>query len=356
MSPMVQAILVQGVLLGGFVVTVLMSWSAAATWWERKFAARMQNRVGPRTAGPMGILQPLADAFKMMQKEDITPRAADWALFQLAPVFPPFLVLATAVVIPFAGHFDADGHWVSSAIIADVDVGMLWVLAMAGLVIFPNWMAGYASANKYTLIAAMRGVAQGVSYEIPLVLTALVPVIAAGDFTLSGIVAYQAEHGWFALPTGLGSLAVVPIGFVAAFLFFMASLAESNRIPFDIPEAESELVAGVLVEYTGIKFGIFMLTEYTHTVLASLLVAVMFLGGPHFPGIGLLPSPVADLAGAAVLVGKTGLLFVTIYWIRWSWYRFRADQLMELCWNWLVPISLLLVMLTALVVAAGWAP
>ena len=332
--------LLHGLLLGLPVVTVLMTIGGLATWWERRFSARMQNRLGPWKVGPFGLLQPLADAFKMIQKEDIAPRDADKPLYTLAPVFPIGLALATAAVIPFAGWFDDQGKWQSWLVVAELDVGVLWVLALAGLMVFPTWMAGWASNNKYTLLAGMRGVAQGVSYEIPMVLAALVPVIASGSLSLTEIVAWQAENGWLLWwPVGPGAFAFV--------LFFLCSLAEANRIPFDIPEAESELVAGVLVEYTGMKVGLFMLAEYIHTFVASLLAAALFLGGGH--------GPFAEVLSPLWMLLKTGLLFTVIYWIRWSWYRFRADQLMELCWRWLVPGSLVLVCWTALLVWAGWA-
>lgn len=339
---MIEAILDNALLAAGIkgfiVATVLMTVSAMATWWERRFAARMQNRLGPNVVGPLGLLQPIADAVKMLQKEDIVPRGADRALFNLAPVFPIALVLATAAVIPFGGSFDEDGVWQNSWLIADLDVGILWVLALAGLMIFPTWMAGYASANKYTLLAGMRSVAQGVSYEIPLVLAALVPVVASGELSLSGIVSYQAHNGWIAFwPPGPGLIAFA--------IFFLSSLAEANRIPFDIPEAEAELIAGVLVEYTGIKFGLFMLAEYLHTWIAAILAAVLFLGGAH--------GPYAEFLGPVWLALKASVLFYVIYWVRWSWYRFRADQLMALCWKRFVPISLLLVMVTATMVWAG---
>ena len=255
--------------------------------------------------------------------------------------------MATTAVIPFAGWRE-DGEWHHALVVAELDIGILWVLGLAGLMIFPNWMAGWASNNKYTLLAAMRGVAQGVSYEIPLVIAALIPVITTGDLSISEMISWQAEHGWvvWRMPV---------FGFVAFIIFFLSSLAEANRIPFDIPEAESELVAGVLVEYTGLKFGIFMLAEYIHTFVASALAAALFLGGPHVPFVSDLGGPIAMVAGPLAMAAKTGFLFVTIYWIRWSWYRFRADQLMELCWKWLVPLSLVLVMGSALVVWMGWA-
>jgi len=264
----------------------------------------------------------------MMQKEDIVPERADRLLFNLAPLLPLIIILATAAVIPF-------GVVIGTGIdtqVADLDIGVLWVLSLAGLMVFPLWMAGWASNNKYALLSGMRSVAQGVSYEIPMVLSALVPVIVCNSFSLAEIAKWQSENGWLAL-NGLPLL-----GFVAFWVFFLTTLAEANRIPFDIPEAESELVAGILVEYTGIKFGIFMLAEYLHTVVASALAAALFLGGPYGPG----PD------GVHWMLLKTGVLFVLIYWIRWSWFRFRADQLMDLCWRIFVPLSLVLVMGSAL--------
>jgi NADH-quinone oxidoreductase subunit H len=328
-----------GAVYGGGVATVLMALGALATWWERKFSGRMQSRVGPVAVGPFGILQPVADALKMLQKENIVPRDADPVLYVVAPLLPLVLVLGTAAVIPFAGMWDGE-EWQSFLLIADLDIGILWVLALAGLMVFPVWMAGWSSNNKYTLLAGMRGVAQGISYEIPLIMAALVPVIAADSLSIVEIVGWQASSGWVAF-TG------VPfVGFFAFVIFFVASLAEANRIPFDIPEAESELVGGVLVEYTGIKFGIFMLAEYLHTIVACMVATALFLGGAHGP-----LSPWLSPVWFAV---KSGALFLLIYWIRWSWYRFRSDQLMELCWHYLVPMSLVLVMLTALMVNQGW--
>ena len=327
-----------GLVVGLIVANVLLTVGGFASWWERKFAAAMQNRVGPNIVGPAGIFQPIADLLKMLQKEDIVPRSADRAMFNLAPALPTALALGTAAVVPWAGIWNEEGRWVNQFVVADLDVGMLWVLALAGMMVFPLWMAGWASNNKYTLLAGMRTVAQGVSYEIPMVLSALVPVIAVGSLSISDIVSWQAENGWLIYRS-------YGVGFFAFVLFFLTSLAEANRIPFDIPEAESEIVAGVMVEYTGIKFGLFLLAEYIHTFVASLLAAVLFLGGAH--------GPAPELVGPLWLLLKAGALFVFIYWVRWSWYRFRADQLMELCWRVFVPFSLVLVMAMAVLVAAG---
>jgi NADH-quinone oxidoreductase subunit H len=318
-----NAAALHGALYGVVVVTALLSVVAIGIWFERKFAGRMQSRLGPTMVGPAGLLQPLADVVKLLRKEDIVPRDADRRLYDLAPVLAAALALGAAAVVPFSPH----------AIAADLDVGVLWLLALGGLMAIPTFMAGWASNNKFALLGGMRAVAQSVSYGVPLVLSTLVPVILAGTMSLSGIVEYQRAHHW---------LAVWPVlpGLPAFVLFFASMLAESNRIPFDIPEAESELVAGVTTEYTGAKFALFYLAEYVHTLVGSATAAALFFGGwdgPFAPGLHWM-------------VGKTLLLFVLVYWVRWSLLRLRADQLMELCWRKLVPAGVLLV-----VAAAAWA-
>lgn len=313
---------IHGALYGAVLVTVLMTMTAWITWFERKFAARVQSRMGPTMVGPAGLLQPLADAFKMMQKEDIVPKDADKLLFNLAPPLTIFFALATAAVIPFSPGMLA----------SDLDIGVLYILALSGLMAFPIWVAGWSSNNKYALLGGMRAVAQGISYEIPLVLSALIPVILAGSLSLAEIVEFQAEHGWFVLwPPGLG--------IVAFAIFIVTALAEGNRIPFDIPEAESELVAGPTTEYGPIKFGIFASAEYIHSLITCAAASALFLGGwdgPFFPPLFWM-------------VLKTIVLFVGVTWLRWSLLRFRSDQLMSLCWKYLVPITLGLV-----VVAGVW--
>ncbi len=318
-----------GAFYGVLIVTVLMTVTAWSIWFERKFAGRMQSRVGPTLVGPAGLLQPLADALKLLQKEEIIPERADRLLFNLAPPLTVLFALGTAAVIPFSPQ----------VIAADLDIGVLYILALSGLMVFPVWMAGWASNNKYALLGGMRSVAQGISYEIPLVLAALVPVVLSGSMSLSEIVRFQAEHGWFVYwPPGPGVLAFV--------LFFLAALAEANRIPFDIPEAESELIAGVTTEYTGMKFGLFYLAEYLHTLIVSAVAAALFFGGWHGP----------FAPGLHWMVLKTLVLFGGIFWIRWTFLRFRSDQLMAICWKYLVPFGLVLVMLAALWVhlAGAW--
>ena len=305
--------LVQGALL----VTVIMTMVAWSTWFERKFAGRMQSRLGPTMVGPHGLLQPLADALKMFQKEEIIPRAADAWLFRLAPPLTLALALGASAVLPLA----------PGVLASELDVGVLYVLAFAGLMSFPIWVAGWSSANKYALLGGMRMVAQGISYEVPMMLSALVPVVVTGSLSLSDIVHYQAAHHWLLLwPPG--------IGLIAFLIFFTTMLAEGNRIPFDIPEAESELVAGPTTEYTAVRFGLFASAEYAHSFVGCALASALFLGGWDGP---LLPP-------LFWMVAKTLTLFVLVTWLRWSLLRLHSDQLMALCWKYLVPVALLLLL------------
>lgn len=318
-----------GLLHGAILVTALMAAVAWISWFERKFAGRMQSRRGPTMVGPFGLLQPLADGLKAMQKEDIVPANADRTLFVLAPPLALGFALATAAVVPFAPH----------ALASDLEVGLLYALAVGGLLAFPTWVAGWSSNNKYALLGGMRMVAQGISYEIPMVLAALVPVVLTGSLNVSAIVEHQVEQRWlvFTLP-----------GAPAFLLFLVTALAEGNRIPFDIPEAESELVAGPTTEYTAIRWTLFASSEYAHSVIMSGLVAALFLGG--WDGPAFLPAFVW-------MVLKTTVVFVIVTWTRWSLLRFRSDQLMSLCWKWLVPLALVLVFAAGVqVVLEGAAP
>jgi NADH-quinone oxidoreductase subunit H len=314
--------LARGAAYGAVLVSVLLAVVAIAIWFERKLAGRMQSRLGPTMVGPVGILQPVADVIKLLQKEDIVPQGADRPLFNLAPVLAAVLSLGAAAVLPLS----------ATIVAADLDVGLLYVLAIGALTVIPTFAAGWASRNKFALLGAMRAMAQSISYGVPLVLAAMVPVVLAGTLRVSGIVAWQVDHHW---------LVVWPffLGLPAFLLFFLALLAESNRIPFDIPEAESELVAGVTTEYTGAKFTLFYMGEYLHTLVGSGVGAALFFGGwdgPVRPGLHWM-------------VIKTLTLFGLVYWVRWSLLRYRADQLMALCWKTLTPLAVVLVL-----AAAGW--
>jgi NADH-quinone oxidoreductase subunit H len=311
---------VHGALYGVVMLTVILTATALGIWFERKLAARMQTRVGPNRVGPVGLLQPLADFLKLVQKEDLLPDGADRVLFNLAPILAAMCAFGVAAVVPLSPELIA----------ADLDVGVLFLLALGGVTTIAVFMAGWGSGNKFALLGGMRGIAQAVSYEVPLVLAAMVPVVLAGSLSLSDIVRWQADHHMFAL------WPIVP-GLPAFLLFFVALLAESNRIPFDIPEAESELVAGVTTEYSGMKFALFYLGEYVHTLVGSAVAASLFLGGwdgPFAPGMHWL-------------VLKTLILFTAVYWVRWTLLRFRSDQLLAICWRYLVPSGVVMVLLAA---------
>ena len=295
------------------------------TLLERKFAARMQSRIGPYYVGrPHGWLQPIADALKLMIKEDIVPAAADRGVYNLAPVVflvPCMLIFAT---IPFAPALG----------VADLGIGVLFFLAVSSLEIVGLFMGGWGSNNKYALLSAMRAVNQIISYDLPFIFAALVPVLLAGSLQMSAIVAAQ-QGLWFVFYPVIGQLA-----FVA---YLVATLAAENRVPFDILEAESELVAGFRVEYSGMKFALIQLGEYAHMLGTSFLGALLFLGGWLGPGPAWL--------GPLWFLGKALLVFLVVTWVRWSFVRIRVDQILAISWKLLLPATLVLLLATGLVVA-----
>lgn len=310
--------------IAGFIVlNAIVGVVTYVTLLERKFAARMQSRVGPYRVGPWGLLQPIADAVKLMMKEDIVPTAADRRVFNLAPIvflIPCMLIFAS---IPFAPGLG----------VADLNIGVLFFLAVSSMEIVGLFMAGWGSNNKYALISAMRAVNQIISYDLPFIFAALVPVLLAGSLQLSAIAGAQSGL-WFAFYPVIGQLA-----FVA---FIVSSVAAENRVPFDILEAESELVAGFRVEYSGMKFALIQLGEYAHILGTSFLGAALFLGAWAGPGPAWL--------GPAWLLLKALAIFLLITWVRWSFVRIRVDQILAISWKVLLPFTLALVVATAGVV------
>jgi NADH-quinone oxidoreductase subunit H len=308
---------------GFIVLNALLGLVAYVTLLERKFAARMQSRIGPYYVGrPHGWLQPIADALKLMMKEDIVPTASDRAVYNLAPIVflvPCLLIFAT---IPFAPELG----------VADLNIGVLFFLAVSSLEIIGLFMGGWGSNNKYALLSAMRAVNQIISYDLPFIFAALVPVVLAGSMQMSAIVAAQ-QGLWFVAYPVIGQLA-----FVA---FLIATLAAENRVPFDILEAESELVAGFRVEYSGMKFALIQLAEYAHMLGTSFLGALLFLGGWLGPGPAWL--------GPLWLLVKAIVIFLT--WVRWSFVRIRVDQILAISWKLLLPATLVLLLATGFVVA-----
>ena len=314
---------VQSLIMGAAVLGALVGLLAYVTLLERKFAARLQSRIGPYRVGPRGLLQPIADGVKLLLKEDVIPDTADRPVFNLAPVvflIPCLLIFAT---IPFAPGIG----------VADLDNGVLIFLAISSLEIVGLFMAGWGSNNKYALLSAMRAVNQIISYDLPFIMAALVPVMLAGSLRLSEIAAAQSSLWFIAYPV---------IGQVAFVFFIITAVAAENRVPFDILEAESELVAGFRVEYSGMKFAIIQLGEYAHMVGSSFLGALLFLGAWSGPG--------PEWLGPIWFLIKAMLVFLLVTWVRWSFVRIRVDQILALSWKALLPATLGLLITTAVVV------
>ena len=290
-------------------------------WLERKVYARIQDRLGPNRVGPWGIFQTFPDMIKIFTKEYITPDGADKVVYNLAPILSVSAVLLTWAVIPFA----------PAVIGTDVNVGVLYLVAVGAIGTLGIIMAGWSSNNKYSLLGAFRTVAQMVSYEVPMVLALLVPVLLAQTMKINGLV--EAQQVWFFF--------VSP---VAALIFFLTSIAETGRAPFDLMEAESELVAGYQTEYSGLKFGMFYVGEFLHAFTISALTATLFLGGWQVWGVEQFP-----LLGTAVFFLKTFFIYLTVLWIRISLPRLRIDQMLNFNWKFLTPLALVLLIMTAVV-------
>ena len=285
-------------------------------WLERRGLGRLQIRLGPNRAGPFGLLQPLADVLKLLIKEDTVPTKADKLVFWLAPIVALAPVLMLFAVIPFQ----------SGALLADLNIGILYVLAISSLASVGVFMAGWASNNKYSLIGAMRDVAMLISYEIPIVISIVGVILITGSLSLTEIVGAQESIPFILLQ---------PLGFL---IFFLGSLAESNRTPFDLVEADSEIVAGYHIEYSGMKYGTLMLTEYAEIIAISALVTTLFLGGWQGP---LLPPILWFLI-------KVSAVFLLSVWIRGTIPRLRIDQVMAFAWKFLLPLALINLLVTSL--------
>ncbi|HPR63502.1 MAG TPA: NADH-quinone oxidoreductase subunit NuoH [Thermoanaerobaculia bacterium] len=321
------------------VVAIVMTIVAWSTWAERKILGFMQARIGPNRAGPIGLLQPIADGIKLITKEDIIPSRSEKFLHLLGPilVFVPALMLFS--VIPFGGESTIFGLLKEpvTLYVTDVNIGMILVLALSSLGIYGLILGGWASNNKYSLMGGLRSAAQMVSYEIPQGFAIVAVLILAGSLSLVRIVEAQAESGmWFIFP-----------GFIAFFIFFVCAVAETNRTPFDLPEAESELVAGYHTEYSGMKFALFFMAEYANMVLVSSIGTVLFLGGwlPPFPSV--TRGTMIDLP-LFWFFAKVAVFLFLLIWFRATFPRYRFDQLMALGWKWLLPLAILNVIALAM--------
>lgn len=314
------------VLIKGIVVVlVLMGAAAYMTFCERVIMARMQLRLGPNRVGPLGLLQPIADGIKLLCKEGFQPAGVDKFIYWLAPAISLFLALFVFVLIPVGGTVNIFGHEVALRI-ADVNAGIVFLLAITSLAVYGVVLAGWASNNRYSLLGGVRGTAQMISYEIPMGLSLLTVIIAAGTLRLTGIVEAQEGYHWFVWTN--------PIAFI---IYIITGFAETNRAPFDLPEAEQELTAGYHTEYGGMKFAMFFLAEYVNILAVSAIAVTLFLGG--WEGPGNLPFVWFFL--------KVAALVFFFMWVRATMPRLRYDQLMSFGWKVLIPIATLNLLITA---------
>lgn len=343
-----------------FVLGVTLNAVPVMVWFERRGSAWIQGRVGPNRVGPFGLLQPVADVMKFVFKENFVPAQASKFYYHLAPAIAAIAPLAAFAAIPFGSYLIINGQEVPLQI-AQLDMGVLSVLAFAGLEVYPIMLAGWASNNKYAIFGALRGSSQMVSYEIGMGLSLVSMLLIYGSLDLNAIVQYQSE-AWFGVIPRWGMF-MNPIAFI---IFLIAIFAETNRLPFDLPEGDSEIVAGYHVEYGATKFAMFFFAEYVAMIMASSLLVTLFAGGYSLlPGLGLLSSGVSGLlgleaAGAQNLVAvlqalsfifKVGCVMFFFVWVRWTLPRFRFDQLMNLGWKILFPIALANLIFVAIVIA-----
>jgi NADH-quinone oxidoreductase subunit H len=319
------------------VINILMGAFAYTTWLERKALGRLQLRYGPNRAGPFGLLQPIADLVKLVRKEAFYPASARQAPYILAPVIACFTALAAFSVIPFGEGWTVGDYYISGSVV-DVPISLLLIFALGSIGIYGFIVGGWASTSKYSLLGSMRTCAQLVSYEVALALSVLGVVILGESLNLTEIVAKQGEIGWFVLPQA--------VGFV---VFMIAGTAETSRVPFDLPEAESEIVAGYHTEYSGMRWGLFQTAEYVNMIVLSALAVTLFFGGWQFPFVdgGIL----ADL-GPIWFALKVGFFVTLFIWLRASQPRLRYDQLMRFGWKVLLPVATLNAIVTAIVVVA----
>lgn len=325
-----KILLISGVLVISLVVAMY------STWGERKVAAIMQDRLGPNRAGWIGLLQPLADGGKLFFKEEIIPGTSNRFLFILGPSLAMMVACMTSAVIPWGDTLIIAGHTVSLQI-ADINIGMLYIFGVVSLGVYGIMLGGWASNNKYSLLASVRAASQIISYELAMGLSLIALVMLTGTLSVKEIVEQQ-RHGFW-------NVVYQPLGFI---LFLICSFAECNRSPFDLPEAENELNGGYHLEYSSMKLGFYLFAEYINMFISSAVMASLYFGGYTFPymdSLGL-DHNLLTILGTVVLFGKTICFIFFFMWVRWTIPRFRYDQLMRLGWNMMIPLALANMLLT----------
>jgi NADH-quinone oxidoreductase subunit H len=312
------------------VLFIVLTIIAYLVYLERKVSAFIQARLGPMRVGPWGLLQPLADGLKLLLKEDIIPIKADRAVFMIAPIVSVVAALVVLAVIPWGAAW---------ATIANVNIGLLFILAVSSVSVLGLVLAGWSSNSKYSLLGALRSSAQMVSYEIGMGLSLIGALMFARTLSMSAIVdAQQADGVWYVF--------LQPLGFL---IYMVSALGETNRAPFDLPEAESELVAGYHTEYSGFRWALFFMAEYSGMIVTSAVAVTLFLGGWQFPGLNLVKNPTLFvILSVGIFAAKIFVLIYAYMWFRWTWPRYRYDQLMELGWKWMIPAGLANIVLTGI--------
>lgn len=332
-----------------------LSVAAYSTWAERKVAAIMQDRIGPNKAGPFGLLQPLADGGKFFFKEDFTPDNAERFLFVLGPSIVMFLSLLTGAVIPWGKSLNIAGQSFDLQV-ANIDIGVLYIMGLASISVYGMMIGGWASNNKYSLIGAIRASSQMISYELAMGLSLLAVIMTSGSLDLGKVASDQSTGklwGLFEIDGMNWNIFYQPVAFI---IFLIAALAETNRHPFDLPECESELVTGYSTEYSSMKLGLYLFGEYVNMFISNALIVTLFFGGYNYPGINWVGENLGEnIAGILSIVAFLMKVFFGIFlfmWIRWTIPRFRYDQLMHLGWKKLIPFALINLLITGAVVLA----
>src|SRR5260370_26457316 len=334
-------IVVASVIKGAIVILALLTAFAYMTLIERRVVAKIQGRLGPKRAGPFGFFQPIADGVKMAFKEQIVPAQAKKVIYVMAPVISVVVALCAFAVIPIGNGWLDGKQSVWDPYIGDINVGLLWILAISSLSVYGIVLGGWASGNRYSLLGSLRSAAQMVSYETSLGLALSGTLMWAGTLSLVGIVHSQLDqHIWF--------IFAQPLVFV---LYLIAGVAEVNRAPFDLPEAEQELTAGYLTEYSGLRWSLYQMAEYINMITVSAVASTLFLAGWSFFGFGLENIPVVPIV---IFLIKVAIFLFLFIWLRATLPRIRYDHLMRLGWTLLLPLAVLNVVITATVVALGW--